>query len=226
LVETVGRSLAFAGGCALVLLPGVVIHWIIEGSPLATGYGPSLFYWRDPRLLAVAFSAEHGALLWTPVLLLAFAGLLWLCVRSPAVGVMLTIQAGTFYYAVAAYRAWHGHSSYGNRFLTALTPVFVLGLAALIDRCVGRNGRVGRWAAAWAVITILIAWNAGFMFQWGTNLVPNRGPVDMRVVARNQVTIVPRQAWRFLERYLFDRSGVVRGVEGDLRNRPPYTIKR
>ena len=51
--------------------------------------------------------------------------------------------------------------------------------------------------AAWAVVGLLIAWNAGFMLQWGTNMVPNRGPVNFAEVTRNQFTVVPRAAWQF-----------------------------
>jgi hypothetical protein len=229
LIETLIRGAIFAGGFLLLQIPGLVIRWIIEGSPFITGYGAGVFFWRDPRLMAVAFSSEHGMFLWTPVLVFAVLGLIWLSVRSPAVGLMLSIQTAVFYYVVASYGGWHGHSSYGNRFMTALTPVFVLGLAALLDGLVARRGGRARWSTACAIVAVLILWNVGFMFQWGANLVPNRGPVDMRVVARNQVTVVPLGAVRFLARYLSpsSRAGLVHEIEQkDLAGRPQYIPRR
>lgn len=41
------------------------------------------------------------------------------------------------------------------------------------------------------LVALLALWNAGFVFQWGLNIVPSRGPVDFRAGARNQVTVVP-----------------------------------
>ncbi len=225
-VATLRKAIVFGIGLAAMLLPGLVVRWIIEGSPFGTGYGGDLFYWHDPRLWVVAFAAEHGAFLWTPVLLFAAVGILWLCWRTPLVGIVLALFTGTFYYVVAAYRGWHGHSSYGNRFLTALTPVFVLGLAALIHGLIGAGSR-RRWAAAWSVVVLLVLWNVGFMFQWGTGMIPNRGPVDMAIMARNQVTVVPVQAIKFIHRYFVSRSAAVADVErANAATRGQYQIKR
>jgi hypothetical protein len=225
--RTIVNGLVFTGGFLLAMAPGLIIRFILEGSIFGIGYVGPQFVWADPRLWPVLASPEHGAFLWTPVLLCAVLGLGWLCARSPVVGAIVVCQSVLFYYCVAAYRNWHGHSSFGSRFLTALTPVFVMGLAALIDRFVARRGGARRWAAAWAAVVVLVVWNVGFMFQWGVNLVPNRGPVDMRVMAQNQVTVVPRQIGRFLARYFTARAAVVHEVEqGDLVERPLYKVKR
>ena len=225
LATSVIGGLVFLGGFLLVVLPGLAIKGLLDGSVLATGYGGTLFFWRDPRLIAVGFSAEHGAFLWTPILLLAVVGLPWLVRRSPLVGSICLFTVAVFYYAVAAYRGWHGHSAYGSRFLVALTPFFIFGLAAFADALCGTHRR--RWQAAWAVALVLVLWNAGFMLQWGINLVPNRGPVDMAVVARNQVTVVPRAAWEFLSKYFRQRDAAVHDVErADVPERSRYDLKR
>jgi hypothetical protein len=224
-VPTVIGGLVFSAGLVLVVLPGFLIKGWLDGSLLATGYGGELFFWRDPRLLAVGFAAEHGAFLWTPILLAAVLGFAWLIRRTPLVGSIVVLTFAVFYYAVASYRAWHGHSSYGSRFLVALTPFFIFGLAALVEGICGTHRR--RWLGAWAAAIVLVAWNAGFMLQWGTNLVPNRGPVDFRVVVRNQVTVVPRAGWDFLRRYFRQRDALVHDVErADVPERSRYDLKR
>lgn len=224
-VESVVVGLVFLGMFLLVLLPGLAIKGVLEGSVFATGYSWATFYWHDPRLWAVLFSSEHGLFSWTPMLALAVLGLLWTIRRTPVVGTMVLLTGLVFYYALASYQGWHGHSSFGSRFFVALTPFFVFGLASLCDALCGTERR--RWMAAWVVTAVLVLWNAGFMLQWGINIVPNRGPVDLTVVARNQVTVVPQAAWGFVRRYFRQRDAVVHDVESaDVPERRRYEIKR
>jgi hypothetical protein len=35
-------------------------------------------------------------------------------------------------------------------------------------------------------------WNAGLMFQWGSHLVPARGPISFPEMIHNQFFLVPR----------------------------------
>jgi hypothetical protein len=77
------------------------------------------------------------------------------------------------------------------------------------------------------VILLLIIWNIGFIFQWGTNLVPNRGPVNFSQVARNQVTVVPQKMISFVFRYIKSRDQVNKEVEqDDLKEIPEYKQRR
>ena len=223
-VPTLRAAIAFGVGALVASAPHFVIKWIVHGSPLSTGYRDE-FFWTTPRLWQVAFAPEHGLFVWTPVLLVALVGLAGLCRRDARIGGAMLAAFAVFYYAVASYQNWHGQSSFGNRFFVSLTAMFVLGVA---------------WAAAWvertrprarplavAVLAILMAWNVGFMFQWGANLVPSRGPVDFRTVALNQVTVVPQKIARFAWRYFTDRRGLTSEVEQqDQRERLGYELKR
>jgi len=224
-VMTIVSGLMFLAGFALLVAPALIIKGLLDGEWVATGYRGQLFYWADPRLWAVGFSAEHGAFSWTPVLLFAVLGLFWLVRKSAMAGGMMLLTVGVFYYALASYNGWHGHSSYGSRFMVALTPFFILGLAALLDAVCGTDRR--RWLVATSFAALLVLWNAGFMLQWGTNIVPNRGAVDFAVVTRNQVTLVPQAAWHFMNGYFRRRSAMVHDVEnGDVPERRRYDLKR
>ncbi len=224
--EAAKASVAFAAGTLVALVPHFAAKWIVHGSPFATGY-QDRFFWLSPRLWQVAFSAEHGLFLWTPVLVAAVAGLVLWWRAEPAIGGPVVAAFVLFYYAVASYQNWHGQSSFGNRFFVSFTPAFVVGLALVLAKVWPKDGsRVARVAAP-AVVAIAIVWNAGFMFQWGTNIVPNRGPVDFGEVARNQVTVVPRGIAVFAWRYLTDRTALTRDVERqDRRQRESYELKR
>jgi hypothetical protein len=221
--QRLAAGLLFLAGLLLTLTPHFAAKWVVHGSPLATGYRDA-FFWATPRLWQVGFSAEHGLFSWTPVLLLALAGLVGLAWRDRRVGGGALAVFLLFYYAVASYQNWHGQSSFGNRFFLSFTALFVLGAAVAVEW--SDRARLGRPLATLALV-MLVAWNVGFMFQWGTNLVPNRGPVDFGAVARNQVTEVPQRLARFAWRYMRDRRGITSEVEErDRIEREDYRLKR
>jgi hypothetical protein len=217
----------FAGAGLVALAPHFAVKWIVHGSPFTTGYQDH-FFWGSPRLWQVAFASEHGMFLWTPVLLVATAGLVLLWRRDRWVAACAGLVFAAYYYAVASYESWHGQSAFGNRFFVSLTPLFVLGLAAALSTLAQWPGRARRPVGIWAcLLAPLILWNAGLMFQWGTGLMPNRGPVDVRAVARDQVTRVPGLALAFLGRYLGDRAETTREVERrDLERVKTYQQRR
>jgi hypothetical protein len=61
-------------------------------------------------------------------------------------------------------------------------------------------------------------WNAGLMFQWGSHLVPARGPINFPEMIHNQFFVVPRQLSGKLETYLFKRRKLMQQIEeGDIQ---------
>lgn len=218
--HVVKAAAAFAIGLLVSLAPLVVAKWIVHGSPFSSGYSDE-FFWTTPRLWQVGFSTEHGLFLWTPVTLLALVGLVRASRRDARAATLVAVFV-LFYYTVASYQNWHGLSSFGNRFFVSLTAVFMLGAAAAAE-----------WARSSirpllpALVALLVLWNIGFMFQWGANLVPSRGPVDFATLARNQVTVVPGRIRDFAWRYFTDRSALTLEVEAqDLLERSAYPHKR
>ena len=118
-VATLVGGAMFLAGAAVVVAPGLAIKGLLDGSLFATGYQGTIFFWRDPRLMAVAFSPEHGLFSWTPVLLLAALGLLFAVRRAPVPGSIVTVTAIGFFYAAAAYRGLN----YSNRFQSGKRPL-------------------------------------------------------------------------------------------------------
>jgi hypothetical protein len=213
------RAAAFAAGTVLGALPELAAKWVLHGSPLRSGR-LTHFYWDAPRLLETGFATQHGLFLWTPLVLAAVVGLALLAWRAPRVGGPLLAAFAGCYYLVACYELWHGSSSFGNRFFVPLTPVFVIGLAVLLDallRALRRLPRPARAAALAAPVALLVLWNAGLMFQAGAGMMPRQGPVDVAVVARNQVTAVPRRVLGFALRYVRARGEATRGQPTDRR---------
>jgi len=203
-------SLALVAG----FLPTLITRSVLYGSPFRSGYHPlSVWNWTSPELWRVLFSSNHGLFSWTPILLLAVLGIFLLRRLDKELSVLLLTGFLGFYYLIASYLTWHGIASFGNRFFVSLTAVFVLGLAATLKRLEGWLR--GNWAlrVAWTGVGLLILWNAGFIFQWGTFLIPPRGPISWKQMAYNQVAVVPQRVIGGVRNYFVDRRGMMQRIE-------------
>jgi hypothetical protein len=203
----------FAAAVLAGFLPTLVTRWIMYGSAFQTGYTESWFWWA-PYRWKVLFASQHGLFSWTPIVAVAVVGLVMLWRRERQLGGLLVLVFLSFYYLISCYQDWYGLASFGNRFFVSLTPIFVVGLAAVLAGSEHRpSGRRTAWRSSCAAVALLVVWNLGFIFQWGTELVPARGPISWRQMAYNQVVVVPREAAGQLSRYFGNRSGMMRQIE-------------
>jgi hypothetical protein len=197
------------------LLPTFVTRQIIYGSPFDSGY-PAIrtWNWTSPVLLKVLFSSDHGMFSWTPVLLVAAAGLPILIKRDRLLGAGALLTFLAYYYLIASYVDWDGISSFGNRFFVSLTPIFVLSLTALLSAFSALFAKpVRALVIALPVIGLLIAWNVGLIFQWGTHMIPARGPISWRAVAHQQIVDVPRRITHSVKTYFTRRGEMMQFIE-------------
>jgi hypothetical protein len=210
-----GSHALFLSLTLLLLAPTFLTRWIIYGSAFTTGY-PAVrtWAWGSPALGAVLFSADHGMLSWTPILAPAIVGLALLCRRDRLFGSGLILSFAAFYYLIASYPDWDGLSSFGNRFFVSLTPVFVIGLAMVFDGFARVWRRRGNdFAIAAGVVMVLVLWNLGFIFQWGTQMIPARGPISWAEMAHNQFAVVPGRITQELDAYFLHRRTLMREIE-------------
>jgi Dolichyl-phosphate-mannose-protein mannosyltransferase len=216
IVRRLRMHIFYVGAFAFALLPTLISRRIIFGSPVRTGYYQAhAWRWTSPALWSVLFSADHGLLAWTPILIAACAGLILFLRVDRAFAAKLIACAVAFYLLIAFYPDWDGLSSFGNRFFVSLTPIFILGLAALFDR-LARAWNPRRTFALTAPSTaLLILWNFGMMYQWGMHLVPVRGPISWREAVYNQFAVVPSHAARDLERYFLRRGKLMQHIENE-----------
>ena len=107
-----------------------------------------------PHFVGVLFSVRKGLFFWTPLLLLAVAGLPFLRRRAPALLVPAVAYLAVITWVVASWSIWWYGGSFGMRALIDAMPVFALGLAALIDAARGAVARRALMAAI-AVTTLL-----------------------------------------------------------------------
>jgi hypothetical protein len=206
------KNVIFAGVALAAFLPTLVTKRIIYGSYLNFGYIEH-WSWDSPALLKVCFSSDHGLFSWTPILLPSVIGL-FLFRRHDRILALYSLCAfAAFVYVIGCYQDWDGLSSFGNRFFVSLTVLFVLGFAALCDWVaqIWEKRRAGILAP---ILTgVLILWNMGLIFQWGTHLIPARGPISWRTASYNQVAVVPEQVGRTLANYLTQRRQLMHHIE-------------
>jgi hypothetical protein len=205
-------NVLFALALVAAFAPTLVTKKIIYGSYFNFGYSEAWF-WRSPALFKTMFSADHGLFSWTPILMLAVVGLFMLRRHDRALATRLLIVFGVYLYAIGCYQDWDGLSSFGNRFFVSLTPIFVLGLAALFDWLglvwIERNAAIVSWAGT----AVLALWNLGLMFQWGMHLIPARGPISWREAAYNQYAVVPGETAQALKNYSVRRKQLMDRIE-------------
>lgn len=199
----------------LCFVPTLVTRYIIFGGVFRfSSYQHAAWDWTAPHWYSILFSTEHGILLWTPILALAIFGLVFVPRRAKVLTSYLSAGAAAFFYLISCYPDWAGISAFGNRFFISVTPIFIFGLALLLQRFGGFfRSSTRAFSLAASVLVLFIVWNAGFMFQWGAHLISPRGPVSFSEVAYNQIFVVPRELSSDLRRYFFGRKAFMQQIE-------------
>lgn len=205
-------NVLFAVALMAAFFPTLITKKIIYGTFLTLGYG-GLWSWKSPALFKALFSADHGLFSWHPILLAAIAGLAILRKYDRQLGLYLMAVFVALVYTIGCDRDWDGHSSFGNRYFVSLTPLFILGLAAFFD-WLARAWQERRAAILAASATaVLILWNLGLVFQWGTHLIPARGAISWRQAAYNQAAVVPVEAASTVKAYFTRRTQLMDHIE-------------
>ena len=206
-MRAISAGAVFVGAAVVAALPHLIGKALVYGSPFVTGYQEH-WYFTAPQLWATAFSPNHGVFLWTPLMAVGLIGCAFLVRRHRSMVAML-VAAALFYELIASYGNWHGLSSFGNRFFTAWTLLVVVGVGVVLQR-LGATA-LGRRASL-LMAAALVLWNVSLAFQWASKMIPNRGPVDVAVVLRQQQQ-VPALAWTYGWRYFTDRARLARDIE-------------
>jgi len=209
------RHSCFLGIVLMALSPTFITRWVVYGGPFESGY-PVMgeWHWTSPVWVSVLFSANHGLLTWTPVLIPALLGLFWAWRKDGLLGGGLLASAFVYGYFISSYPDWDGMSSFGNRFFVSLTAVFVIGLAVTLERFARWWNRPGSDVVlAGGALALLSLWNAGFIFQWGTQMIPARGPISWKEMVHNQIAVVPARIAGELEHYVLRRDSMMQRIE-------------
>lgn len=167
--------------------------------------------WSSPHALDVLVSPEHGWFAWTPLALLAIAGLVVMALgravsrhddaRWLAVCALLLVASQV--YINGAVESWTVAGAFGQRRFVELTPVLTLGLAAIVAH--------PAWSrrTAWVVVALCVWWNIGLLLQFGTHRM-DRQRLTLRDNAWVTFVELPREAPGLVWRYLTERGSFYR----------------
>lgn len=208
--EAVGRLLAahalFVAVVGLLLVPQLLTYRALTGHlrPSSHVAGKLEAGWYSPHFFDTLFDPTHGAFWWTPVWLVGLVGLalLWRRDRRVMLGLLLAFAAQVYINGSLG-TTWHLTASFGFRRLIEATPVFVLGLALLIER--------SRWPRPLVVGlgALLVAWNLGLILQWSLPPRPIRDGLVWDGMLGRQSQVVTTTVGR-LDQLLFRRCELVK----------------
>ncbi len=207
---TLQRAAMVLATAALSFTPQLLAYRALNGH-----LGPSRLVGRkmsyaSPHLLEVLFDPGHGLFFWTPLLLLAVAGLVLALVRPATpetrrLSMLLTLGLLAQVWINGCIESWSQAGAFGSRRFVGVTVVFAWGLAALVDRLLPRLGR----APVAALLAVFVWWNVSLMVQFGLRLM-DRQRLEWPRVAANQFTAVPPRLARVAALFFTDRERLVR----------------
>jgi hypothetical protein len=147
---------------AVALAPQILVYQTLYGRPRPSSTVSGKLEWLSPHFLDTLLDPAHGAFLWSPILAIGLLGLAWLWRRDRLLAALLVIGFLAQTYINGAFSTWHLSRSFGFRRLIDITPIFVLGLAALLAWLRPRIGRRPLIATA----LLLIGWNIALIANW------------------------------------------------------------
>jgi hypothetical protein len=207
---------AFAAGIA----PLFLAYKALNGHYFTTETAARKMTWTAPHVWSVLFDLEHGLFAWTPLALLAIAGLVIVVIRgrvwdathdsrdrdAPRIALIALIMMAAQAYSSGSVESWTVAGSFGQRRFVAITPMIVLGLAALLVHVRHARANWRRWAVR-AAIGLCIWWNLGLMAQFGLNRM-DRQKLTLEDNARMTFLELPLEAPRLAWRYFTDRQSL------------------
>jgi hypothetical protein len=190
---------------AIAYLPQAWAYIVLNGHIGPSHLVARKMTWSAPHALEVLLSPEHGFLAWTPLAIVALAGLVALTWRlapeGRIVAVALVVAMALQIYVGGSVESWTVAGAFGQRRFVATTAVLAVGMAAMLAL-----GAEPRWrrAATTAVVVLAVWWNVALMVQFGAGWM-DRQRLDLRAVAYNTFVAVPRALPGLAWRYVFDR---------------------
>jgi hypothetical protein len=117
-----------------LLLPQLWLYRYATGEWVFSTYGPhGRFDFSSPKILPVLVSTQKGLLFWSPILLLALAGIPLLRRHVPGLFVPTVMVLAATLLIIASWSDWQLGGGYGHRGFTDLMPIFALSMAAFYE---------------------------------------------------------------------------------------------
>ena len=151
----------------------MLVWHTLRGSFVSYAYrGQEFEYLTRPYITAVLFSSNHGVISWHPIIAVCLLGLALLSIREyPVIGRLALVCFAAQLYMLGAWWCWWMGNSFGHRGFLGLTPLFILGLAAVLARL------THRWTRRLSAVGVasLCLWNVVLLFAYLSEMIPYEG---------------------------------------------------
>jgi hypothetical protein len=171
-------------------------HFLSGPQDAGTDLARTFTLWTSPNAVKILFSTRHGLFIWTPVLLAALGGWVWLAVRKHWLDRWLLLMFLAQLWVIGSWGMWWGGASFGQRFFLNHSAGFAFGLAWF---WVCTKTRWQRWVLTGYLIVSLL-WSTGLAVQYGAAIISREEAVPLRRMAANQFTRVPE--------FLLSKTGI------------------
>jgi hypothetical protein len=130
----------------LVIILFAVLIWVpqmlywkhIAGSYLFYSYGEeSKFFFNNPQIFNNLFSYRKGWLVYTPIMITAFLGMIILWKKKPGLVVPMVIFSVVNIYVISSWWSWWYGGGFGLRAYVESYAIYSLGFAAFVQWIVG-----------------------------------------------------------------------------------------
>jgi len=201
LTDRLRRLAAFGAAAFVVFLPQLAVYHVLYGRPWPSPQVQNKMIKYSPHFFEVLFSIEHGLFFWSPILLLFFAGGLWMVKKKRSAGLVLLAAFVAQVYISGAVDSWTQAGAFGSRRFVGATAIFAVWGAFVFGALVPRLRRAG----VAALTAVFILWNVSLMIQFGLGLMDRQRLVWSDIV-HNHLHEVPPRLLSVVGRYLWARD--------------------
>ena len=201
--QSLERGAAVLGAAFVVFIPQLLAYQALNGTLGPTQLVQRKMDFASPHFVDVLVDPAHGLLLWTPLLIVAFLGLIRGVGRLGAPGAFIAVALLSQVYINGSVLSWHQAGAFGSRRFVDSTVLFVVGYAFGLMALKTRGQKI--------VVALAIWWNVSLMVQFGLKLM-DRQRLDWPGIALRQVTEVPQRVFGTAKLYLTDPEALVRGA--------------
>ncbi len=143
----------------LVWIPQFLYWKIYTGSWFFMGYGSDQgFFFSNPQIFNNLFSYRKGWLVYTPIMLLAFTGLMLLWKKRPGMVFPIIIYSIINIYIVSSWWSWWYGGGFGMRAYVETYAIYSLGFAAFAEWAFSK-GKLFLKLPAIALILVLVGFS-------------------------------------------------------------------
>jgi hypothetical protein len=171
-----GAVASLLAASLLFFLPQMLVWRALYGQflvvPSGTGYSDQA--WSKPDLINVLFSSQRSLFAWSPLMLVACAGLLLGAIRKQTTLIYGLLVVGVAAYFISSMPRWSAGCEFGMRRLVDYSVIFALGLGYLFRQWPSLYTHAGFRA----LFVVLVLFNWTLMIRYFSHDLPEWGYVS------------------------------------------------